>query len=97
MKDLIATFAALHAETARVRSPLTGVVNWTPGAEIEDLADVLPDGVHRLDGSDWQFTVADGALVRAVRSDMTGYVEPETVHPIPDGEAKPDDPPPIDP
>lgn len=81
MTDISTIFSRLQAETDRAATWLPGVVNWTPGAEIEDLAATLPDGVHRLDGSEWQFTVEGGALVRACRADMGSYLSPETVHP----------------
>ena len=52
-------------------SNMPGHVNF--GAEALDVADELPDGVHRLEGSMWQFVVEGGQIVTAVREDLRAW------------------------
>ena len=47
------------------------------GAEAVDVDGALPDGVHRLDGSAWQFVVEDGRIVRGVREDLKAWWDGE--------------------
>lgn len=52
------------------------------GAEGLDVDGTLPDGVHRLDGSSWQFVVENGHIVRGVREDLSAWWAPKfEVHP----------------
>jgi hypothetical protein len=74
--------AILEDLVAREPTPLPGVVNFPPNGP-EGLTSLLPDGVHRLEGSAWQFTVSGGRVLKAVRSDMRHYLgADETVHPV---------------
>jgi hypothetical protein len=43
------------------------------GAEALDVDGGLPDGVHRLEGSLWQFVVKEGRIVRGVREDLQAW------------------------
>ncbi len=47
------------------------------GAEALDVDGDLPDGVHRLEGSAWQFVVEAGRIVRAIREDMKAWWDAE--------------------
>ncbi len=69
-------------------SHMPGVVDFAPD-EAHDTGD-LADGVHRLDGSQWQFVVENGEVRRAVRDDMKAFwSEPYTAYANDDGDPLP--------
>ena len=79
-KQIVEKLRELESEAIKHTPSLPGLVDFAP-SEIFDVAGELPDGVHRLDGSLWQFTVLDGQVVRATREDLKHFWhEPYTAY-----------------